>query len=326
MLTRILRNIVSPVLVSLVCAIPVGALAQAYPSKPIRLLVPYPPGGSTDALARQLSVRLSTQLKQTVLVDNRPGGSSAIAVQALAAAPADGYTILIVDPTAFSINPSLYKKLPYDASDITPVSLLARFSFSLLVPASSPANSVRDFVAYSKTKRDQLSFGSSGAGTLTHLGMEILKSSSGASMVHIPYRGGAPAMTDLLSGQIEALMTDLAFGLEYVKSGRVKALAITSGKRSAALPNVPTFVEAGFPNFEVGGWFGIVVRKNTPPEIVAALNAALREAVAQPEVSAWITSVTLEPATSTPEEFARVIREDAGKWGKVIKDLGISAD
>ena len=121
-------------------------------------------------------------------------------------------------------------------------------------------------------------------------------------------------------------MTDLAFGLEYVKSGRVKALAITSGKRSAALPNVPTFVEAGYPNFEVGGWFGIVVRKNTPPEIVAALNAALREAVAQPEVSAWITSVTLEPATSTPEEFARVIREDAGKWGKVIKDLGISAD
>lgn len=326
MLTRTLRNLLFPVLVSLMCAASVGALADTYPSKPIRLLVPYPPGGSTDALARQLGARLTTQLKQTVLVDNRPGGSSAIAVQALAAAPADGYTMLIVDPTAFAINPSLYKKLPYDASEITPVSLLARFSFSLLVPASSPANSVKEFVAYSKTKRDQLSFGSSGAGTLTHLGMEILKSSSGATMVHVPYRGGAPAMTDLLSGQIEALMTDLAFGLEYVKSGRVKALAITSGKRSAALPNVPTFVEAGYPNFEVGGWFGIVVRKNTPPEIVTALNAALRDAVAQPDTSAWISSVTLEPATSTPDEFARIIRQDAGKWGKVIKDLGITAD
>ena len=326
MLNKILFNIISPALVTLMCAVPFGALAQSYPSKPIRLLVPYPPGGTTDALARQLSIRLSTQLKQTVLVDNRPGGSSAIAVQALAAAPADGYTLLIVDPTAFSINPSLYKKLPYDANDITPVSLLARFSFSLLVPASSPANSVREFVAYTKTKRDQLSFGSSGAGTLTHLGMEILKSSAGASMVHVPYRGGAPAMTDLLSGQIEALMTDLAFGLEYVKSGRVKALAITSSKRSAALPNVPTFVEAGYPNFEVGGWFGIVVRKNTPPEIVSALNAAMREAVSQPEMSAWIASVTLDPSTSSPDEFARVIREDASKWGKVIKDLGISAD
>ena len=326
MLTRIFRNLVSSVLVSLMCAASVGALADTYPSKPIRLLVPYPPGGSTDALARQLGIRLSTQLKQTVLVDNRPGGSSAIAVQALTAAPADGYTMLIVDPTAFAINPSLYKKLPYDPSEITPVSLLARFSFSLLVPASSPANSVREFVAYSKTKRDQLSFGSSGAGTLTHLGMEMLKSSSGATMVHVPYKGGAPAMTDLLSGQIEALMTDLAFGLEYVKSGRVKGLAVTSAKRSAALPNVPTFIEAGYPNFEVGGWFGIVVRKSTPPEIVAALNVALREAVAQPEMSAWISSVTLEPAASTPDEFARLIREDAGKWGKVIKDLGISAD
>ena len=326
MLTKTLRLLVSPVLVSLMCSAPLAALADTYPSKPIRLLVPYPPGGTTDALARQLGARLTTQLKQTVLVDNRPGGSSSIAVQALAAAPADGYTMLIVDPTAFAINPSLYKKLPYDAGEITPVSLLARFSFSLLVPASSPANSVRDFVAYSKTKRDQLSFGSSGAGTLTHLGMEMLKSSSDATMVHVPYRGGAPAMTDLLSGQIEALMTDLAFGLEYVKSGRVKALAITSGKRSTTLPNVPTFIEAGFPNFEVGGWFGIVVRKNTPPAIVTAINAALREAVAQPDMSSWIASVTLEPATSSPDEFARVIRDDASKWGKVIKDLGISAD
>ena len=326
MKTKAFYKFVSLLLVSLLCGVSSNVIAQAYPHKPIRLIVPYPPGGSTDALARQLGIRLSVQLNQQVVVDNRPGGNSAIAAQAVISAPADGYTLFIVDPTPLAINPSLYKKLPYDANEFAPVSLLARFSFSLLVPASSPANSIKEFLAYSTTKRDHISFGSSGSGTPTHLGMEMFKAASGIEMVHVPYKGGAPAMTDLIAGQIEALFTDVAFGLEYVKSGKVKALAITSNKRSVALPNVPTFIESGYPNFEVGGWFGIVVRKNTPPEIVTVLNSALREAVAQPAMSAWITSVTLEPATSTPNEFSQLIRADGGKWDKVIKDLGISAD
>lgn len=312
-----------------VCAT-LGAGAQnasTFPDRPIRIVVPYPAGGSSDAIARQLGTQLSQSLKQPVVIDNKPGGNSIIAAQAVATSPADGYTLLISDPTALAINPSLYQKLPYSPTrDFTPVSLVARFSFVLLVNPASPIRTVKEFVAAAKANPGKMSYGSAGLGTPVQLTMEIFKDLTMIDLTHVPYKGAAPAINDLMGGQIDSIFTDLASGSAFIQSGKLRALVITNAQRVPTVPDVPTMAESGFPGFQLAGWFGIVAPKDTPPQVVATLNAAIRNAVATPALSGWITSQSFEPHTTTPAEYADIIGKDGAQWGATVKRLGIRND
>lgn len=303
------------------------AMADEFPTRQVRLVVPYSAGGSTDALARQISIKLAEVLKQPVIVDNRPGGNNAVAANFVASSPADGYTLLFNDPGLLAINPSLYRKLPYDKDAFTPVAQLTRFSFMLLVPASNPAHTLKDFVANAKSRSAAMSYGSPSAGTPPHLGMEMVKSVTGIQAEHVPYKGAAPALNDLMGGQIDAMFIDIASGLQYVKSGKLRALAVSSTTRHPVLPDVPTFAESGYSGFEVGAWNGVVAPRGTPPAVIAKLNEAFRTTVNDPAVSAWINSMTTSPEPKgTPEDYARRIKIDAEKWGKVASALNITLD
>jgi len=303
------------------------AAAQSSPDKSIRIVVPYPPGGSTDAIARQLGVYLTQSLSQQVVIDNKPGGNSVIASQNVATALADGNTLLISDPTALAINPSLFQKLPYDpVKDFAPISLLARFSFVLLVNANSPIRNLRDFIAAARAQPGKMNYGSAGTGTPVQLAMEIFKDLAKIDLTHVPYRGAAPAVADLMAGQIDAMFTDIASGVPFIQSGRVRALAITNSQRVPTLPDLPTLAESGFPGFQLTGWFGIAAPKNTPAPVIAKLNSAIRAAVANPVFNAWILAQNFEPSTNTPEEYAAVIRDSTAQWGATVKRLGIKID
>jgi tripartite-type tricarboxylate transporter receptor subunit TctC len=304
-----------------------GAQAQAYPDKPIRIVVPYPPGGSADSIARQLGIHLTQSLKQQVVIDNRPGGNSVIAAQTVSNAPPDGYTLLISDPTALAINPSLFQKLPYDAvRDFVPVSLVARFSFVLLVNANSPIRNVKEFIAAARAQPGKMNYGSAGTGTPVQLATEIFKDLAKVDLTHVPYKGAAPAVADLMAGQIDAMFTDLASGVPFIQSGKVRALVITNAQRVPSLPDLPTLAESGFPGFQLAGWYGIAAPKNTPAPVVATLNSAIRAAVASPAFNAWIVAQNFEPRTTSPEEYAEVIRESTAQWGATVKRLGIKID
>jgi tripartite-type tricarboxylate transporter receptor subunit TctC len=304
-----------------------SALAQSYPDKPIRIVVPYPPGGSADAIARQLGVQLTQSLKQQVVVDNRPGGNSVIAAQTVANAPGDGYTLLISDPTALAINPSLFRKLPYDpVKDFEPVGLVARFTFVLLVNAASPARTVQDFIAAARAKPGQMNYASAGTGTPVQLATEIFKDLTRIDLTHVPYKGAAPAVNDLMAGQIDAMFTDLASGYPFIQSGKVRALVITDAQRVAALPDVPTLAEVGYPGFRLGGWYGISAPRKTPAPVVTALNTAIRNAVSGPVLSGWLSTQNFVPSTSTPAEFADTVRRDTEQWGNTVRRLDIKID
>ena len=304
-----------------------SASAQTYPDKPIRIVVPYPPGGSADSIARQLSVQLTQSLKQQVVVDNKPGGNSVIAAQAVANAPGDGYTLLISDPTALAINPSLFRKLPYDpVKDFEPVGMVARFSFVLLVNANSPAKTVQDFVAAVRARPGKMNYGSAGTGTPVQLATEIFKDLTKIDLAHVPYKGAAPAVNDLMAGQIDAMFTDVASAVPFIQSGKVRALVLTEAQRVPALPDVPTLAESGYPGFKLGGWYGISAPKKTPEQVITTLNAAIRAAVAGPALSGWISSQNFVPAASTPAEFAEAVRRDTEQWGATVRRLDIKID
>lgn len=310
---------------ALAAALPVAA--QSYPDKPIRIVVPYPPGGSADAIARQLGVHLTASLKQQVVVDNRPGGNSVIAAQTVASALPDGYTLLISDPTALAINPSLFQKLPYDpVRDFVPVSLVARFSFVLLVNANSPIRTVKDFIAAARAQPGKMNYGSAGTGTPVQLATEIFKDLAKIDLTHVPYKGAAPAAADLMAGQIDAMFTDLASGVPFIQSGKVRALAVTNAQRVTSLPDLPTVAESGYPGFQLAGWYGIAAPRNTPAAIVITLNAAIRTAVENPTFNSWIVTQNFEPRTSTPEQYAEAIRDSTAQWGATVRRLGIKID
>lgn len=303
-----------------------GAQAQAYPSKPIRLIVPYPAGGATDGLARHVSGPLQERLGQSVVVDNKPGGATTIAAAALISAPADGYTVAIFDPSTVSMNQFLFKRPPYDpAKSIQPITVLTRIPFAIMTQPSFPANSLAEFVAYAKAKPD-LSFGSSGAGNPVHLAMEQFKNVSGLAMTHIPYKGGAPAIQDLLGGQLPVLMMDIPSAMPHIRAGKIKVIAITSAARSELLPNVPTIAESGFPGFEAGSWFGAFVPAGTPPAVSNKLLATFTDIMSSTPTKDWTKSMTLEATTGTTEQFQKLIASDAEKYGKLIKQLGLSLD
>lgn len=304
------------------------ASAQNFPVRPIRLVVCFPPGGGSDGLARQISGVLSENLKQPVIVDNRPGGNFVPALNYVTAQPADGHTLLLTDPAQLVLNPAVYKSVPYDPAAFEPVGMLDRYSFMLVVHPSTEAKTVKEWVASTNARPHGINYGSAGAGTPIHMGMELVKDAIGVKAVHVPYKGVGPALTDLMGGQIDAVFVDIGPGLQYVKGGKLKALAVSSPQRHVLLPDVPTFVESGFPALQMDAWFGVVVKRGTPQTIVQRLNAAVLSAVEDPRVSEWIRSIAAVPAArpNTPQDFARVMQQDSQMWSGLARKLNISLD
>ncbi len=302
--------------------------AQVYPAKPLRLIVPYPAGGGTDFFARAVGAQLSVQLGQPVVVENRPGAATIIGAEAVAKSAPDGYTLLLGDTATYAVNPSLYKKLPYDpGKDLAPVTMTGRFALLLVVnPGKMPASSVKELVEEAKKAPAKFDYASPGPGSPHHLAMEMFKQRTGTQFNHVPYKGAGPAIQDLLGGQIPLMFLDLAAGAPQIKAGKLKALAVASDKRIAALPDLPTVAESGIPGFEAWAWQALAVPIGTPREIVARLNAEFRKAVGVPVLRQKLIDAGIDPLQSSPEDASAYIRSEALKWSKVISDGKITVE
>ena len=294
--------------------------AQAYPSKPIRLIIPFPPGGATDIIGRTLAQKLSTQLGQTVIVDNKPGAGGTLGSNEAAKAAPDGYTLLLATTSTHSIAPSLYKNIPYSVEkDFAPISEVATATNVLIVTPNLPVANVAELVALAKTKPDALNFASSGNGTIVHLQSELFKLDAGVKLTHVPYKGTALAIPDLISGQTHIMFDSLVSALPHIKGGKVKALAVTSIKRTPLLPNVPTVIESGLPGYEVNTYFGLFAPPGTPREIVQRLQREASAAVQSADVKERFASQGAEPVGGTPEALSALIRTETAKWKRVIE-------
>jgi tripartite-type tricarboxylate transporter receptor subunit TctC len=303
------------------------AHAQSYPAKPIRFVVPFAAGGGSDLVARTVATKITDALGQAVIVDNRAGAAGTIGADIAAKSPADGHTLLLGSNGPLAINPSLYVKLPYDAArDFVPVSLVTVMPFLLVTHPSLPVKTVKDLVALAKAKPGQLNYGSPGNGSTTHLANELLKSMTGIQIAHIPYKGVAPAATDLISGQVQMMSGDLSTLLPHVRSGRMRSIAVTALRRSSLLPEMPTVAESGVPGYEATGWFGVLVPAGTPQPIVDRLNVAIVKGLAASDARERLAALGGEVGGNTPEQFAAHIRNEAAKWSKLIKSLGLKAD
>lgn len=304
-----------------------AAQSAAYPAKPIRWIVPYAAGGGSDFLARTIGQTLSTQVGQPVLVDNKPGGNTALAAAETARAPADGYTVLSADNGTMVFNPALYKSLSYSPTkDLAPVTLMGRFPMILVVGANSGIASAQDFIAQARAKPGSMNYASAGAGSPHHLAMELLKVQSKVFMVHVPYRGAAPALADVAGGQVPAMMVDMAAGDGFIKGGKVKALAVANATRLPQLPDVPTFAELGIKNVEAAALVGMVVPAATPPDVINALNKSVVAAINEPGVRKRLIDFGVEPVGNTPAQFAELLRNETTRWHKLITDLKITLD
>lgn len=301
-----------------------SATAQSYPSRPIRLVVPYPPGGPLDIMARAIGQKLTEAWSQPVVVDNRAGAGGNIGADLVAKSPADGYTLLMGAVATHAINPTLYGKVPYDpVKDFTPVALVAQVPNILVVNPAVPAKSVRELIELARARPGTLNFGSGSTGSTGHLAGELFNTMAGVKMVHIPYKGGSPAMADLLAGQVQLMFDNLANALPNVRAGRLRALAVTTLARSPAMPDLPTIAESGLPGFDLTTWFGLMVPAGTPPEIVVKLNAEIVRALDAKDMRERLEKMGAEPpANNTPEHFAAFIRAEAAKYAKVVKDSG----
>jgi tripartite-type tricarboxylate transporter receptor subunit TctC len=300
------------------------AVAQPYPAKPIRLVVPFPPGGSADIIGRTLAQRLAEQMGQPVVVENRAGASAIIGSEYVAKSPPDGYTLLLGNVGSMTIHPFLYPNLPYDPiKDFAPVSLVGAVTSVVVVTASLPVNSIAELVAWAKANPGKLNFTSSGAGSSTHLTGELLRLRSGISMEHISYKGSAPALLDLIAGNVQLMFENLPSVFPHIKAGRVRALATTAAKRSPALPEVPTMIEAGYPGFDMVSWQGVLVPAGTPPAIVARLNSEIVKALQTREVREGYAKLGVDVLANTPEQFAVYLRQEQAKWSAIVKDAGI---
>jgi tripartite-type tricarboxylate transporter receptor subunit TctC len=299
---------------------------SAYPTKTIRLIAPVSAGGGLDNIARAVAERLSKGLGQSVIVDNLSGGGGAIAAQTTAKAAPDGYTLMIAYVGTHGTNPAV-RKLNYDAvKDFTPIGMIGATPNVLIVNNKVPAKNLAEFVAYAKKNPAKLSYGSSGPGTLTHLGMEQFKMASGIFMVHVPYRGIAPAFTDIIGGQTDAMLPTLFAAIPYIQTGRVRALAVTGQKRSPTEPNVPTFKELGYPGFDGQQWYGIAGPANMPEAIVTKLNSELNKVLASPEFSEKMASEAMTVMPMTPQQFGTYVKDDIARWTKVAKDRHIELE
>jgi tripartite-type tricarboxylate transporter receptor subunit TctC len=307
--------------------LPQAATAQAFPSKTITIIVPFPAGGTTDILARVMGQYLGKELGQTVIIDNRGGAGGNIGSQLAARADADGHTLLMGTVGTHAINASLYKRMPFDpVKDFAPISRVAMVPNLLVVNPAVPVKSVQELIAKAKAEPGKLTYASSGSGTSIHLSGELFKSMAGVDMLHVPYKGSAPAVTDLLGGQVDMMFDNLPSALQHVKAGKLRPIAVTSAKRTGELPDVPTIAEAGVPGFEATSWFGLFAPAATPPAVLAQLNAAVVKGLADPGVMKQLREQGAEPNGETPEQFAAFIQAEATKWGKVVRDSGASID
>ena len=305
----------------------VPALADTYPNKPIRLIVPFPASGATDLLARAIAQKVGTNMGQQIVVDNRPGAGGAIGSDMAAKAPADGYTLLIATTSTHSIGPYINPRLPYNTeTDFTPISQVAIATNVLVVPNSLPVKNVKELIDYAKKHPGELNYASSGNGTVVHLTAEAFKAQAGVFITHIPYRGTALAVPDLISNKVQILFDSIVSGLPHVKDGKLKALAVTSLKRSPLAPEIPTVSESGLPGFESDTWFGIYGPKQMPAELVNRLNAEFNKAIQSPDVKERLGKLGAEPVGGTPAQFATMVKKDSARWGKLIKDRKITVE
>ncbi|PKO44451.1 MAG: MFS transporter [Betaproteobacteria bacterium HGW-Betaproteobacteria-3] len=303
-----------------------NAWAQSYPSRPIRLLVPFPAGGATDILARALSQKLGEKIGQTVVVENRPGAGGTIGSDAAAKAAPDGYTLLLATSSTHAIGPTLNPRIPYQAeTDFTPISQVATSPNVVLVPLSSPARTMRELIEHARRHPGQLNYASSGNGTIIHLSTEYFKTESGTFIVHIPYRGSALAIPDLMSGKIDLLFDSLVTGLPHVRDGKLRALGVTSLKRTALAADLPAVAEV-VPGYESTTWFGLYGPRGLPADVTTRVNQAANAALADADVKERFARLGAEPAGGTPQAFAAMVRADTAKWKKIIQDRKITLE
>jgi tripartite-type tricarboxylate transporter receptor subunit TctC len=316
------------VLAAAAAALAAAPSAAQYPAKPIRFVVPFPPGGPLDIMGRGIAQKLQEAWSQPVVVENRPGAGGGIGAELVARSPGDGYTLLMGAVSTHAINPSLYAKVPYDPQqDFVPVALVAQVPNVLVVNPSLPVHSVKELIAYARAKPGALSFGSGSTGSTGHLAGELFKTEARVDMVHIPYKGGAPAMQDLLAGQTQLMFDNLANALPQVKAGKLRALAVTTLKRAPSVPDLPTIAESGLPGFDLTTWFGVFVPAGTPPETVAKLNAEIVKALASRDLADRLATMgTTPPENNTPGSFAAFVRTEAAKYQQVVKSSGARVD
>ena len=321
-----IRAILAATFASLAMAISGLALAQGWPSRPIRYVVPFPPAGATDITARITADRITGPLGQPVIVENRPGAAGNVGTAMVAKAAPDGYTILQLT-VAQSISQTLYTKLDYNLErDLEPVALIAMVPNVMEVNPSVPAHTVQEFIALAKSKPGQIFFASSGSGTSIHMSAEMFKMITGVDIIHVPYKGSGPALTDLVGGQVSVMWDNLPSSISFIKSGKLRALAVTSATRFPELPDVPTMQEAGVPGFEATAWFGIVAPKGTPKEIITRINSEVNRALETPEVKEKMLRQGAVATPRTPEQFGEFIRNEVAKWSKVVKASGAKVD
>ena len=314
---------------TLACALSgaASAAAQNYPNKPIRLIVGYSAGGGTDVIARIVGLRLSEVLGQPIVVDNRPAAAGSAAAGLVARSPADGYTLFVAATSTLAVTPSLYKNLPYDtAKDFTPVAQIVSMPNLLVVTPSLPAASVAELIALAKAERGKLTYASGGVGSSNHFTAELFNYMAGVKMTHIPYKGGGPAMVDVASGQVAIFFSTIASAMPQVKSGRLRALGVTSARRSQSLPEVPTIAEGGLPGYESTIWYGALLPAHAPKDIVVRLNAEIVKILKTAEIRQKFLALGADTVITTPEQFTQYIRTEIIKWDKVVKDAGISAE
>ena len=301
------------------------AAAQPYPAKPVRIVVGYPPGGPTDVIARTVAQKLALAFAQQVIVDNRPGASGMIGAELVVKAPPDGYTLLTV-PITFAVTPSVFPKMPYDAEkDLAPVALIAAAPFILVVHPTLPVKTVKDLITLAKSRPGQINYASASAGGMPHLAGELFNMMTGVKLTHIPYKGAAPATIDLLAGQVSLMFNNMLSAMPHVKSGKLRAVAVTSVRRSGAVPELPAIAET-IPGFEASGWYGAFAPAATPRDVVAKLNAEINRAMRLPDVVQRLAGNGVEAASMTPAEFGAYLHSEIGKWGKVVKLSGATID
>ena len=317
----------SAAVAAVTAAVPAMAQAPAYPNKPITIIVPFAAGGTTDILARLVGQYLGTELGQPVLVDNRVGAGGNIGGQLAARSAADGYTLFMGTVGTHAINQSLYSKMPFDPiKDFAPISRVANVPNLLVANPQQPFKNVKELIAYAKANPGKINFGSSGNGSSIHLSGELFKMMTKVDMIHVPYKGSAPAMNDLLGNQIAIMFDNMPSAIQHVRAGKLRPLAVTTAKRSPELPDVPTIAEAGVPGYEATSWFGLLAPANTPAPIVDKIDAALMKVYKNPELLKKFADQGAEPVVETPAQFATFIKAETAKWGKVVKESGATVD
>lgn len=324
---KLFVNLISVSLAALLLGFPALAKADAYPAKTIRIIAPFPPGGPADILSRIIAGKLSQSWSQQVIVENRPGAGGNIGAEAVAKSEPDGYTLLLGFVGTHAINPSLYGKMPYDnVKDFEPVAQVATVTIVLVVNPSVAASSVKELIALARAKPGQLTFGSPGNGTPQHLAGELFNTMAGVDMLHVPYKGAVPALTDLLGGRLSMIFSSMPPALPHVRSGKLRALGVTSLERTPAAPELPTVAESGVPGYVVNNWYGILAPRGTPKEVVAKLNAEIVKIMKMPDVKESLSAQGAESFTGTPDQFATYIKDETAKWAKIVKSSGARID